>query len=262
MTRDNLVRLSLKTWEETSRSLAYARSQGREGTLVRDLVPELLSIFRHTVIPFDFSLPRASPSGTVNLHEEGWLGADGKFYESADDAARSLAEKFQWPLPTRKSSSQAPRALRAFLCHAREDKPAIRQIYARLKEVGVSVWLDEEDLIGGTEWKDEIRKAISRTDAFIIFLSKEAITKTGYVHSELRQAMEVADMQPEGRIFIIPVRLDPSDPPTRLKDLQWIDYFEPHGHSQLLSALSYLSAWLNQNGTIVHQMSQPTMQKS
>jgi hypothetical protein len=198
---------------------------------------------------------------TVKLHEEGWLGADGKFYDSADDAARSLAGKFQWPSPTRKPGSQAPRALRAFLCHAREDKPAIRQIYARLKADGVSPWLDDEDLIGGTKWKDEIRKAISGTDAFIVFLSKVSTTKTGYLHSELRQAMEVADMQPEGRIFIIPVRLDPSDPPTRLKDLHWVDYFELNGHNRLLSALSYLSTWLNQNGTIVHQMSQPLAQK-
>ncbi|MCP4658931.1 MAG: TIR domain-containing protein, partial [bacterium] len=49
-----------------------------------------------------------------------------------------------------------PELLRVFLCHATEDKPAVRALYQRLKNAGVSAWLDEEDLLPGQDWRLEI----------------------------------------------------------------------------------------------------------
>jgi hypothetical protein len=49
---------------------------------------------------------------------------------------------------------------RVFLAHANEDKPKIRQLYAALKDRGFDPWLDEEDLVGGQNWKVEIPRAI------------------------------------------------------------------------------------------------------
>jgi len=39
------------------------------------------------------------------------------------------------------------RPLRVFLCHASQDKPAVRELYGRLDSEGwMDVWLDEEKL--------------------------------------------------------------------------------------------------------------------
>jgi hypothetical protein len=43
--------------------------------------------------------------------------------------------------------------LRVFLCHASQDKPAVRKLYASLKsEPWIDPWLDEENLLLGQDW--------------------------------------------------------------------------------------------------------------
>jgi hypothetical protein len=52
------------------------------------------------------------------------------------------------------------------------------------------------------------------------------VSKTGFVQNELRQALEILDSVPPGKIFIVPVRLDNSMPRhEKLNDLHWIDLF-------------------------------------
>jgi len=46
-----------------------------------------------------------------------------------------------------------PRKLKVFLCHSSHDKPAVREIYVRLKAEGwIDPWLDEEKLFPGQDW--------------------------------------------------------------------------------------------------------------
>ncbi len=48
------------------------------------------------------------------------------------------------------------RPLKAFLCHASGDKPAVQKLYSRLISDGVDAWLDKEKLIPGQKWQIEI----------------------------------------------------------------------------------------------------------
>jgi|APSaa5957512622_1039677.scaffolds.fasta_scaffold27926_2 hypothetical protein len=49
------------------------------------------------------------------------------------------------------------RKLKVFLCHSSEDKPAVRELYARLNAEGwIDPWLDEEKLYPGQDWDREI----------------------------------------------------------------------------------------------------------
>ena len=59
-----------------------------------------------------------------------------------------------------------------FLAHSSKDKPLIRQIYRKLKEVGISPWLDEEEIAPGTKFQDEIQQAIGRIKTTAIFLGQ------------------------------------------------------------------------------------------
>lgn len=127
--------------------------------------------------------------------------------------------------------------LKVFLCHASDDKPAVRKLYQRLKADNIDPWLDEENLIPGQEWGLEILKAVRAADVVIVCLSAKSITKEGYVQKEIRYALDVADEKPEGTIFLIPLRLEECRVPTRLSRWQWIDYYEDQGYERLIMAL-------------------------
>jgi len=140
-----------------------------------------------------------------------------------------------FPLPA--ASTELPRRLRVFLCHARSDKPAVRDLYRRLRSDGIALWLDEEDLLPGQDWQLEIPKAVRSSDAVIICLSRRAITKAGYVQKEIEDALDVASKQAEGAIFLIPLRLEGCEVPERLRRWQWLDLFRKTGYERLLRAL-------------------------
>jgi hypothetical protein len=78
---------------------------------------------------------------------------------------------------------------------------------------------------------------VFKTDVFVVCLSKKAITKSGFVQKEVKYALDIADEQPEGAIFIIPVRLDMCKVPYRLRQWQWVDYFEENGMDRFIQAL-------------------------
>lgn len=119
------------------------------------------------------------------------------------------------------------RPLRVFLCHSSNDKPAVRELYQKLRaEPWIEPWLDEEELYPGQDWNLEIEKAVEDADAIIVCLSKGSITKEGYVQRELRIVLDFADYKPEGTLYIIPVRLEECEPPRRLRSWQYADYFE------------------------------------
>ncbi|MCL4271092.1 MAG: SUMF1/EgtB/PvdO family nonheme iron enzyme [Anaerolineales bacterium] len=119
------------------------------------------------------------------------------------------------------------RPLRVFLCHSSADKPAVRELYQKLRaEPWIDPWLDEEELFPGMDWNLEIEKAIEATDVILVCLSNNSVTKEGYVQREIRIALDYADYKPEGTLFIIPVRLEECTPPKRLARWQYADYFE------------------------------------
>ena len=118
------------------------------------------------------------------------------------------------------------RPLRVFLCHSSQDKPAVRELYLKLRaEMGISPWLNEEDLYPGENWDLKIEKAMEISDVIIICLTNNSITKEGYVQKEIKIALDYSDLKPEGALFIIPVRLEDCKPPTRLLKWHYVDYF-------------------------------------
>ncbi len=128
---------------------------------------------------------------------------------------------------------------RIFLCHAHEDKERVRDLYHQLKEAGYHPWLDEEDLLPGADWRFEIRRAIRSSKLFLACLSKESIDKQGYVQKEIKIALDVLDEMPEGKIYLIPVRLEACTVSDRLGSRQWVDLFAPRGFEKLTRALDY-----------------------
>ena len=129
------------------------------------------------------------------------------------------------------------RKLRVFLCHSSEDKKVVRELYRRLCSAGFDPWFDEEKLIPGQDWQEEILKAVRSTDVAIACLSRSSIKKQGFIQKEIKYLLDFADEQPEGTLSLIPLRLEPCDIPERLRRWHWADLFEEKGHDRLVSAL-------------------------
>jgi hypothetical protein len=139
----------------------------------------------------------------------------------------------------------AERKVRVFLCHASQDKPAVREIYQRLLGEGwIDPWLDEDKLLPGQDWDLEIEKAVEAAHAVIVCLSNNSVTKEGYIQRELKFVLDVALEKPEGKVFVIPVRLDDCQVPRRIRSWQWIDIFPEVGKNpafeKILSSLRLL----------------------
>ncbi len=120
----------------------------------------------------------------------------------------------------------ANRKLRVFLCHASQDKSAVRDLNKRLlAENWIEPWLDEDQLLPGQDWNLEIEKAVESSDVVLVFVSNASVAKEGYVQKELRRVLNIAQEKVEGAIFIIPIRLDETELPRALKDRQGLKYY-------------------------------------
>lgn len=127
--------------------------------------------------------------------------------------------------------------LKVFLCHAKEDKLSVRNIYNRLMVNGIQPWFDEENILPGQDWTLEIKKAVRTSDVVVVFLSQKSVDKTGYVQKEIKIALDAADERPEGKIFIIPARIEECIVPDRLSNIQWVDLYLENGLDRLMRSL-------------------------
>jgi len=131
----------------------------------------------------------------------------------------------------------AKRALRVFLCHASGDKPAVQNLYNRLIADGIDAWLDKEKLIPGQNWQTEISQAVRESDAVIVCLSQQSVTKEGFVQREIKFALDIAEEKPDSTIFIIPARLEMCNVPERINKFHWVDLYSADGYEWLIKAL-------------------------
>jgi hypothetical protein len=129
---------------------------------------------------------------------------------------------------------------KVFISYAREDKNSATEIYEKLANTGnIEPWLDTKKIESGREWQREIRMAISESDFFIALFSKNYVSKIGFSQTEFKEAWEMQKKFPSDQIYIIPVRLDESDPPSDLKDLQYVNFYENRekGMSDIIEAI-------------------------
>ncbi|MCP4345429.1 MAG: toll/interleukin-1 receptor domain-containing protein [Desulfobacterales bacterium] len=125
-----------------------------------------------------------------------------------------------------------------FISYAKKDWKLAKKLYDDLKDKGLTLWLDSENLLGGQDWKIEAVKAIKNSSYFLALLSSNS--KEGFVQKELKIALELLDERSQSQIFIIPVRLDSCTPDNeKLKGLYWIDLFPSYenGLKKILSVL-------------------------
>jgi Mrp family chromosome partitioning ATPase len=128
-----------------------------------------------------------------------------------------------------------------FISYARDDATAVRVLYQNLTGAGFKVWLDKEDLLGGQDWESVIEEKIESSDLVLVCLSRRAIAKKGYVQKEVKKTLEVVQLQPEGTVYLIPVRLEACEIPRSMHRFNVIDLFEQNGLAKLDQSIR--NAW-------------------
>ncbi len=130
--------------------------------------------------------------------------------------------------------------IKVFISYSRDNQDIAKRLYHDIKKSGVTPWMDAEDILPGQNWRVMIRRAIQESVCFLALLSNHSLSKRGYVHKELKIALNILDETPGTEVFIIPVRLDNCEPrDERLSDLHFVDLFTSYetGLSMILRSI-------------------------
>jgi formylglycine-generating enzyme required for sulfatase activity len=137
--------------------------------------------------------------------------------------------------PPTGASTQA--AAQIFLCYARQDEDAVRELYQRLSAAGFKPWMDQEDIYLGEQWQGSIERAIEHADFLLACLSTHAVSRRGFLQREIKSALDRWQEKLHSDIYLIPARLQPCEVPEVLRDFQWVDLYQERGWTRLLQAL-------------------------
>ena len=199
-------------------------------------IPVIPVLVGNAVVPKESELP--ANMERLALIQAVRIPADRGFHRGIVELVERIHDATDLPYQSMSPQQErGPEAGRIFLCHSSGDKEAVRKLYQRLLADRFNPWLDEQDLLPGQEWDLEIARAVRSSAVVLVCLSRSAVNKAGYVQKEIKYALDVAAEQPEGAIFMIPVRLEECDVPDRLKQWQWVDVFGGLGYSQIVKAL-------------------------
>ena len=91
-----------------------------------------------------------------------------------------------------------------FISYARDDAEAAGRLYHDLRKLGLQPWLDRESLRAGEKWRPAISTAIEGSRFFVALISSRSVSRRGYLHKEVAEALEVLDQLPESESFLIP----------------------------------------------------------
>jgi WD40 repeat protein len=110
-----------------------------------------------------------------------------------------------------------------FISHEGVEADSARGLARKLRDAGVAVWIDVDDLKPGKLWMSELEDAIVRASSFIIYVGSNGIA--GWVDRELRLALERNTKDPSFRIYpVLGPGANPDLLPPFLRQHQWVDF--------------------------------------
>lgn len=128
-----------------------------------------------------------------------------------------------------------------FISYAREDRAWAEKLYMELRKAELNAWLDVRCIKAGANWKHEIQRAIRLSRHFLLLLSKHSVNKRGFVQKEIKEGLKVLEEFPKNQIFLVPVRLDETEPvDEQLHELNWVQLL-PDFHDGLSRIMSVFS---------------------
>ncbi|MCB1956746.1 MAG: TIR domain-containing protein [Rhodocyclaceae bacterium] len=97
-------------------------------------------------------------------------------------------QMWSWNLPQPIALTHVRR--RIFLSYRRADSAVADSVVEALEQQGFGVWVDREDIGGGSRWRDAIAQAIQDCDALVFLMSASAL-ESDEVYKELAMASQL-----------------------------------------------------------------------
>ena len=108
-----------------------------------------------------------------------------------------------------------------FLSYSRDDKARVLDLAARLRESGVSVWIDQGGIDGAALWGESIVNAIENAKVLLLVVTPSSVAS----HNVAKEVM----LTSERKGHILPVHLEPTTIPASLKyplaGIQHIEFY-------------------------------------
>jgi adenylate cyclase len=114
-----------------------------------------------------------------------------------------------------------------FLSYASEDAEVAARICASLRNAGIEVWFDQNELRGGAAWDSAIKKQIKTCALFIPIISANSRARVeGYFRFEWKLAVDRSHLMAAEKAFLLPVVIDGTDEvdarvPDKFHEVQW-----------------------------------------
>lgn len=129
-------------------------------------------------------------------------------------------------------------SLKVFVSYAKEDRDLALKHYDLLLKEGADPWMDVKDLLPGQNWEAEIDKAFSNANVVVLLLSKQSVSKRGFVQREANDAIERLRYKQPTDIYVIPLLLEPCDVPNHIAvRLQYVDLSTEGAWGQVQASL-------------------------
>jgi tetratricopeptide (TPR) repeat protein len=114
-----------------------------------------------------------------------------------------------------------------FLSYASQDAEAVSRLAEALRAMGVEVWFDKNELVGGDAWDAKIRGQIASCALFVPVISAATqARREGYFRVEWKLAAQRTQAIADGTPFLLPVVIDETRDaealvPPEFRAVQW-----------------------------------------
>jgi hypothetical protein len=125
-----------------------------------------------------------------------------------------------------------------FINYAHEDYTQVSYLYQRLKDAGMTVWMDRENILPGTDWDYTIKRSIWRSDFFLACLTNNSVNRKGVLQAEIDEALQIWEEKSVEARFLIPVRIEECQIPEKVSRFQYVNLFAQDGYDRLLQVIS------------------------
>ena len=123
---------------------------------------------------------------------------------------------------------------RVFISYVRQNRDVVDRLATELKNRGVPVWLDRNDIGPATRWRDAIKKEIQSGKFFIACFSKEFNERDKtHMNEELTIAIDELRERSSEKTWFIPILINETEIPSRrisavedLRDIQAVRLYE------------------------------------
>ncbi|HET9384914.1 MAG TPA: TIR domain-containing protein [Gemmatimonadales bacterium] len=141
-------------------------------------------------------------------------------------------------VPAAALSVPAAPPAKVFISYAHQDQKEVKELYHRLKGIGLSPWMDDENLVLGDPWARTIDEAIQSADFFLCCISTHSVDRAGVLRQELSRGLNQWYARSGPDNYLWPVMLEDCEMPKSLGALQRVDLWKEDGWVRLREGIN------------------------